>query len=485
MPRWPGFVGGSDTPQSLIADSEQTYNLYVEPLPRSGKNMGALFPSPGFRSWSATGSDVGFRGAINANGRLFVAFGMGLWEFTAAGVATRRGSIAVDSNPVQFVYNGVVGNQLGICAGGAIYSYDLSTDVLTPSGILTAGFTHLAYANGSGLAFNPTTGKVYPSSLNDLSTYDLANFFRRSLFPDPWQAMFVDPNNLVWLLGTDTFEVWYYGNPASTQPFAPLSGLTGQAGIAAPFAYWVSSLGQGWLSVPQGGLQVVATKGAVPDPVSTYAVTTALGDYRRSVGIDDAEAFVYQDDGHCFASLSCQRANATWTLDAVTKSWTQRGPWNTRTGAYDVWSPRGHVYAFGKHLVGDRSSGTLWEMDRTFTTEMDGSPIRRLRRTPGLTDEQKRHPIDQVALLMDVGVAGQNVNPLATMRMSDDGGRTWSNEQQASFGRIGQYGQRVYWNRLGAPPDAVLECVWTADAPVRVIDAWINGQEGPSLGRAA
>ena len=40
-------------------------------------------------------------------------------------------------------------------------------------------------------------------------------------------------------------------------------------------------------------------------------------------------------------------------------------------------------------------------------------------------------------------------NPQVMFRWSDDGGHTWSNEHWASMGKIGEYGKRVIWRRLG------------------------------------
>jgi hypothetical protein len=35
------------------------------------------------------------------------------------------------------------------------------------------------------------------------------------------------------------------------------------------------------------------------------------------------------------------------------------------------------------------------------------------------------------------------------LRWSDDGGHTWSNEHWTSMGKIGSYGYRAFWRRLG------------------------------------
>lgn len=478
--RFPGFVGGSNTAQSLIANAEKTVNLFVQPSQSQAvKSPACLLGTPGFSRWSTVGN-VKSRGGVVADGRAFAVIGGGLYEFDRNGVATLRGAVPQDANPAQLVYNGKVGGQLGVGSGGSIYVLTLATNVLTGPHFGGATCTMLNYSDGYGLCFDSTTGRTYLSALNDLTTWSLGTFFQRSKFPDPPVTMFVDPNGLIWTIGPDTFEVRWNGDPSSTQPFVPLSGLYGRVGIAAPFAFNVSRLGITWLARngPEGGISIVLTNGTSPEDVSTYAVNDAIAGYLRDSTVTDAEVLVYHDRGHLFANYSFPTANATWTLDLNTKLWTERGKWNAPQGRYDAWAPTVHLDFAGKHLVGDRTSGTLWWMDQSFVTEIDGTPIRRLRRTPGLTDEHKRHPIDRVELLMDTGVAGQGVNPVVTLRVSENGGRTFGNELQAGIGRVGEYDKTVLWDQLGAPADAVLEFVWSDNAPTRVVDAWINGAEG-------
>ena len=47
-------------------------------------------------------------------------------------------------------------------------------------------------------------------------------------------------------------------------------------------------------------------------------------------------------------------------------------------------------------------------------------------------------------------ISGQGSNPMAMLQYSDDGGHTWSSETWRSAGKIGKYGWRAVWNRLGA-----------------------------------
>lgn len=492
MPAWPGFIGGSGTTQSLIFDGESTINYYVEERQGDPRAVGGrgLFPSPGFAKWT-TVSDVGGRAALVANGRFFMVLGGGLYEFDLNGIPTKRGTVTQDSYPAQIIYNGVVGGQLGIASGGNFYCYDLTTNTLTT--VLSGEANQIGFAAGFGLAFNLTNGKVRLSNPDDLSTWDAGTFFQRSLFADPYQAMFVDANNLVWLIGTDTFEV-RYNSGVGTQPFVPLSGLVGAYGIAAPFAFASTGAGNFWLTRnPQGVGQFVATRGGAPQAISTYAFSTAVASYLRNGGISDAEVLAYQQEGHTFLAISFSAAQAqsataptTWVVDADTQSWTQRGRW---TGArWESWAPRVHAYAFNQHLIGDRVTGQVSTMDTTLTTEIDGTGIVRERTAALLTTEHQRQPIDQLELLMDVGLgtaSGAGADPTATLRISVDGGRTYGNERRAGFGRIGEYQRRVYWTRLGAPASAVAKVRVTDPVPSRIVNAWINNAEGNVSGRAA
>jgi len=288
--------------------------------------------------------------------------------------------------------------------------------------------------------------------------------------------MFVDGNGLIWLPGIDSFEVWY-NTGTGTQPFAPLSGLVGRQGIAAPFAFGLTPTPT-WLSRnPEGAGTVIVMLGSSAQPVSTYAVDQKISMYARTNGITDAEILTYQDQGHTFLIPSFPAAVATWSYYIEGQSWAERGKWNSARGAYDLWAPRVHVYAFGKHLVGDRATGTIWQMDASFGLDVDGNGIRRNRRAPGLTHEHARLPYDVLEVLMDVGQglsAGQGSDPQAMLRVSRDGGRTFGNERLASYGRLGEYRKRVYWTRLGTNPDAVFDLSISDPVPPRIVDVWIN-----------
>lgn len=60
------------------------------------------------------------------------------------------------------------------------------------------------------------------------------------------------------------------------------------------------------------------------------------------------------------------------------------------------------------------------------------------------------------------------------LRWSDDGGNTWSNEHWRPMGKIGEYGTRVIWRRLGMTVklrDRVYEVSGTDPVEINIMGA--------------
>jgi hypothetical protein len=70
--------------------------------------------------------------------------------------------------------------------------------------------------------------------------------------------------------------------------------------------------------------------------------------------------------------------------------------------------------------------------------------------------------------------AAPGYNPQAMLRWSDDAGHTWSNEHWSSMGKIGQYGFRTFWRRLGMTQklrDRVYEVSGTDPVKIAITNA--------------
>lgn len=484
--RYDGFCSGFYTPQSTLVDAEKTVNWYPEQAESQyAKSRAALYPTPGFSTF-VTVSDVGGRALFTMNGRTLAVMGGGVYELFSTQTSSRYGSVPQDNNPATITMNGQVGNQAFITSGTNGYNLNLSTNVLTQ--VLTNKSLMGGMLDGYFISFDAAQGRIYLSNIFDGTTWDPTQFVQRSSAPDTWKAMIVNPPD-VWLIGSLSGDV-YYDAGNFPFPLAQRVGLNFKYGIVAPFSLAAYGPSVVWLSqTTEGSGIVVRTQGYSPQRVSTYAVETAFATYARTSTISDAEAFVYQDQGHPFYVLRFPTANATWVLDLLTNQWHERGYWNASLNRYDAFKARVHTFAFGQHLTGEPSSSTVATMDVNNPTELDGSAIRRLRRAPGIFSEHRQIPIRRVEVYLESGTSlqsGQGSDAQVMWKTSDDGGRTYAPERQASIGLVGQYSARVLFNRMGIPRDRVNEM--TVSDPVtswRVVDVYINNDAPVGRGQAA
>ena len=449
MAWYPGFCGPSRPSVATVASIERTMNLYPE---RAEVPTGTiLLPTPGFlplQTVSETNTRALFSMAAGSGRSTFAVIGGGFYELFQNNLSTRWGSVAQDNNLATISYSGIAGGQLFITSGGNGYCFTLATNTLTQ--VLTGEATMGGFKDGYFLAFNVTNGKVRISNANDGTTWPALNDFQRSIAPDPWVAMVVS-NPEIWMIGEQTSEPWYNAG-TYPQPFAPiLSGFT-PVGTTAP---WSCTLVNGSPVLvgraAQGGTNIIQI-GNPPKTLSSYAVSALLASFERSATLNDAESFSYLSDGHTFVVVNFPTANATWVVDMDTGEWHERGTWNPSQGRYDVWHPRTYAYAFGQHLIGERGTGRISDMNTTVGTESDGSAIRRLRIPPPLwADVPNPAALRRLDLLMDVGLglqSGQGSDPTVMLRVSTDA-RTWSQERTCSAGAAGEYATNVFWSRLG------------------------------------
>lgn len=475
---WPGFVGPSNRVQSSVADCQRTVNLYYEPND-AGLGRPALLPTPGQANFVAGLGDLGGRALETMNARTFAVMGGGVYEAFMNGTTTRHGVVAQDANLAQIAFNGISGNQAAFSSGGNVYVLNLATNVL--SGPFISGeATQIGMLDGYGIAFNRVLGKVRLSGLNDFTTWDPTDFALRSSAPDNWLAMCVNAPD-VWLVGEQSGDVWY---DAGTSPFplAPRQGASFAYGIAAPFSIKAAGDSVLWLSQnAQGAGIVVRARGYVPQPINSFALSTAMALYQRTSIISDAEALAFQWQGHTFYVLRFPAANATWMYDLGTGLWTELGKWNAHANRFDVWSPRAIAYAFGKHLAADAVTGTITQLDNTVGTEADGSAIIRLRIPSALeAADGARLFVDRLELQIDHGLGtltGQGADPVAMLRWSKDYGKTWGNERVAPLGHLGQYDERTYWLKNGSAVTSMVPEIRISDpVPTRIVGASVDAR---------
>lgn len=326
----------------------------------------------------------------------------------------------------------------------------------------------------------PNTKQYYLSALGDGSTGNGLDFASKEALPDNIVGVMA-VHQLAWLFGEESTQI-VYDTGANDFPFAPVQNSLIAYGCAAAGSIASSANTVFWLGNDKDGNATVwMANGYQPQKISTATVEFAIGEY---ASISDATSYTYKEDDRYFYVLNFTSANATWVYDIGLGQWHERAYFNSTTGIYERDKAEFHIFAFGKHLVGDYNSNLVYQQSLDVYTD-NGSPIRRLRSAPHFSDADTLNYIYYSNFLLDmqtgVGIATggiQATDPQIVLQWSDDGGYTWSSEHARSAGKIGKRKTRARWNQLGRSRDRVFRVIFDAPCKYFVTQAKVDAEEG-------
>ena len=370
MAIFPGFLGPTYRTRSVNVATERSINWYPQ-VEDSGvpKLNPAMYPTPGLRPFVQVAS-APVRAVFWQDGRGFAVAGPNFYEIFPNKTVINHGSVRQDSKPAQIFSNGQAGFQLFIVSGGNGYVFNLQTDTLTeitdanfPDPCVMGGFVDEYF-----LALKGNSTEFRISNLLDGLVWNGLDVGQVSQSSDNKIAMAVYHRE-VWLFGSKRTEVWYNSGNASF-PFQPIPGVFIEHGIRAPFSVQALDNSLFWLGSDEQGSSVVwRNQGYTPIRVSTHSIEWFLN---QSSSLERAVAYTYQDEGHAFYVLyvpelgHTELGDTTLVYDVATQMWHERAIWSDvymRFFPHLSWT---HAFGWGKHLVGDRQSGTIYEMNLDF-----------------------------------------------------------------------------------------------------------------------
>lgn len=438
-----GLVGSSYRERSLPFQAQRSINLYPV-VDEQGSEVLALYGTPGKELFCSIGAGSIRGGFSAANGRAFFVSGSQLFEIYTDGTSTTRGSLAGSSGNLTFAENGT---QLAICDGTLMYIFTYSsnafatvTDPDFPTSVGTVDFI-----DGYFVVNENSTGKFYISTLYNGTSWAALDFATAESSPDGLKAVKSAVGSL-WLFGDRTTEIWS-NTGGSGFPFTRLSGTRIDKGTIAPYSVLEIDNTVYWLGQDTQGAGVVyRATGFNPEKISTPSIDFAI---QQATNLTDVRAWSYQQDGHTFYVLTGGGLETSLVYDTTTQLWHERAYNNA--GEYEQDLANCCIYAFGKHLVGDRTSGNIYRMALDLYSD-NGVPLVAERIYTHLLDELKRIRYNNLEILAETGVglqSGQGSNPLISLSLSRDGARTWSDEYTQTLGAAGKYQTRVAFRRLG------------------------------------
>lgn len=469
------FVGPAYQARSINADAQQAVNCYLEMDSASPRAPVALYGTPGtVRQLTLPAGPV--RAGIVAGGHAWWLAGNTVYRVDASNVVTAVGSIGTASGEVGISSNGA---QILIVDGVAGWIVTVATATIAK--IVAEGFpngvTRCTYQDGYFLVAGLAGSQSFWCNTTpyDGAAWDALDYASAEGAPDGTTGIISDHREL-WLFGPQSAEVWV--NTGGTDfPFSRSGNAFIEHGCAAAGTIAKADNTVFWLGQDDRGAGIVwRASGYTPTRISTHALETALAGYTLS----DAFAMVYQQEGHVFYVLTFPTSGKTWVYDAAVQQWHERAWLNPATGALGRWRANCCIFFGGKTLVGDYESGKVYALDLDVYTD-DGGPILRRRRTTTTEAMQQRVFYGGLQVDMETGVGTstpKTANPLLMMRYSSDGGHTWSNERTASIGRVGEYGARARFSRLGAGRNRVWEISMTDPVKFAVLGAAVDIEQG-------
>lgn len=534
------FIGPSYQSLSPNAAADQLINLYPEQIESgTGKAPWVYYNTPGLVNFSLLPTSP-VRCLWAGEGRLFAIAGAVLYEVFANATFTARGNVGNDGKPAQIFANGtqifIVSAGRGYCDNGAgpvlitqptgvgivstevdgvgagftvtlisgslfsgsliggtivinsvnytVTGYGSPTFItVTPDPGVQSNVPYSAatpfmaqsgsYLDGFFVASTPNSKQLQTSQPFDGTTWSGLDYGIKEGYPDNIQALLADHEEL-WVFGTSaTTEIWQdTGNPQGI-PFSRQTGMVLPVACIAQFTPVQLNGGVAWLGGDSRGWTVAyLALNFQPARVSNFAMEETWNSYST---VSDAVSYSYVEDGHAFWVINFPTANATWVYDASESMWHRRGWWNGTT--LDRQRQWVHTFVFGKHFVGDWSTGQIYQQSLTTYTD-SGTSIQRLRAAPHFSQQNAWLYFSRFWLDMQVDSADTRV---MLLDWSDDGGTTYGVVYTMDVSPSANISlRRVLKRRLGRSRDRVFR-IRTLDALKQAwIGAYVKFTEGSS-----
>jgi hypothetical protein len=439
-----GLVGSSNQERGLAFDAQRTINLYPE-IDKSGKEVTALYGTPGLKIFCDTGLSQSRGLFTSANGRMFYISGINFYEISSAGVATNYGTLATLSGVVSMAENS---SQLMFVDGTKGYIFTYATNAFAQISDLDFPVAStVTYLDGYFIVNSVNTNQFFVSDINDGFIWSTLDFASAESSPDKLLKV-LSANGSLYLFGESTTEVWSnVGDPLF--PFVRSAGGKIDIGIFAPATAITSAFGIIFVSRDRNGDGIVyRMDGLSPQRISTPFVERQI---HKVTTPELMTAYMYQEDGHTFYVLTGGDLQTSLVYDLLTNEWHERAYLNPYTGLYEQHLGLFGTTAFKKTFVANKTFGSIYELSLNYLDD-NGDELVSERIFTHLSNENKPFSANKLEISYNTGVgtvSGQGSNPVMLLYVSKDYGNTWYGPLEGYMGKLGEYENRVIFRRLG------------------------------------
>lgn len=457
--------------------------IFVGPVDSQGKGQMALIHSPGVLQIDQIAGQTS-RGIMTSNDQTYMVVDNKLYHITInletlVASHTLIGTLNTSSGIIRWAANT---SQIMIVDGSSSgYIITLSDDTFTilGSGDNFYGGTHVVCYDGYFVYNMIGTSFLRCSALNDGLTWDTLDVATAENHPDGIVGLAVTKGEL-WVLGTETIEVWYNAANPSGFPLSPRVGAALTIGCSSPYSileannmimfidsrgYVVQSQVSPYIRNQSSGYEL--------NTISTFELNSELAGYSR---LDDIIAMTYNDRGRVMYQFTSPSDHTTWVYDLNTATWSERSFFDPYYQDH-----REHLTQFRTRqgqidLVCGIRDGTLYIQSPNYYTD-NGYTIHRVRRVIAYMNEGVvTPPIGRVEIraTCSANAISPGNTPQIMLKYSIDGGHHWSDDIPRDLGMVGETAKHIIWNRLGAATEWVFEFTVTEPVSITLLEAYFN-----------
>lgn len=415
------------------------------------------------------------RGMIVHKEYLYVVSSNTLYKIDSNYSSSSIGTLNTSTGLVSMASNGVFGEQLIIVDGtdGYIYNSGTLAFAIISDAQFPASPTKVTYMDSFFIVLNDGSGQFNISLSNDGTSWDALDFANAERKPDDILSIETLGRD-IYFIGENTTEVWT--NTGGRFPFEPYTNGVLEIGCVSGDTTAKTASGIVFIAqTERGGLQVVGLSGTNYKKLSSSAVDYVL----TGALFNNASAFIFEQDSHIFYQLNLPSSNLSYICNLTLAVESPDIAWHITTTGNHEHLAYVHSYYNRTHIVGDRSLGNLYRLEREVYTDV-GEEIIREAVARHMHVQRKRVRYDRFELEFEAGVGlleGQGSNPIVMLDWSDDGGHTWSNIRYLEFGKVGEYSWRCYTTQLGSSRDRVFRIRISDPVKSVLLGAWAYVEE--------
>lgn len=439
----PEFSPSVQDDDNRSAATGRLLNCYRQVMPWQDRTRYTLKSVLGTEPHVETGG-VGFQAATDHKKDLYTVLGGVLYRVSASGVVVALGSVSFGDTSISSN-----GDSVTVAAGGSFFVWDGGT-VQRVLQTAFSGVGSVDYLDQRTLVTERGGNKWAWSEVADPQDFPGLNFSSADGEDDSILRI-LGLNGRVVIFKEKSREVWYNTGQSGANAFARVAGGVRQVGLKSYGL--LTRTEDGVFFIGSDNIARLTMDGLSAQKIPHPPLETSLEQGQPT------ECFFYEDEGQKFCVVRFAD-RPSWVLDLASGEWHERaeGP------QHDPWCVRGAVDLGGAWYTVN-NLGQVWRLTRN-NTDVSGA----LRRT-AISPTQyypNRATVDLIEIYGRTGYSDLGRNAEIMLRLSRDGGDTWTEEKRRSMGTVGGHPQRMTWRRQGLARQLTIEASITdaAELPI-------------------